>query len=255
MVALASFAPCKDIPRTAATSSPIWPHRLLSPPLRTFSGRTASTSTTGQTSTWWRALWEADRAVASLTTSLRARCPHSGAMPAALGAGPIPWCSVTSRSAQSRGPGADGVLLADTVPPEAIFRILGADNKRGAYTEVLAEIGTDRMLHLVRDFRAEAVEAAAAAMDDSAAAAGSADVPGPVPLARARVPMRQTLRSLARTVICRTRRPLRPPRPRSVLELQTRLVRSALRPAMTSTWETSCPKLLLPTRASHWGTR
>ena len=63
--------------------------------------------------------------------------------------------------------GADGVLLADTVPPEAIFRILGADNKRGAYTEVLAEIGTDRMLHLVRDFRAEAVEAAAAAMDDS----------------------------------------------------------------------------------------
>ena len=36
------------------------------------------------------------------------------------------------------------------------------------------------MLHLVRDFRAEAVEAAAAAMDDSAAAAGSADVPGPV---------------------------------------------------------------------------
>ena len=28
--------------------------------------------------------------------------------------------------------GADGVLLADTVPPEAIFRILGADNKRGA---------------------------------------------------------------------------------------------------------------------------
>ena len=27
--------------------------------------------------------------------------------------------------------GADGVLLADTVPPEAIFRILGADNKRG----------------------------------------------------------------------------------------------------------------------------
>ena len=75
--------------------------------------------------------------------------------------------------------GADGVLLADTVPPEAIFRILGADNKRGAYTEVLAEIGTDRMLHLVRDFRAEAVEAAAAAMDDSAAAAGSADVPGP----------------------------------------------------------------------------
>ena len=75
--------------------------------------------------------------------------------------------------------GADGVLLADTVPPEAIFRILGADNKRGAYTEVLAEIGTDRMLHLVRDFRAEAVEAAAAAMDDSAAAAGSADVAGP----------------------------------------------------------------------------
>ena len=76
--------------------------------------------------------------------------------------------------------GADGVLLADAVPPEAIFRILGADNKRGAYTEVLAEIGTDRTLHLVRDFRAEAVEAAAAAMDDPAAAAGSADVPGPV---------------------------------------------------------------------------
>ena len=75
--------------------------------------------------------------------------------------------------------GADGVLLADTVSAEAIFRILGADNKRGAYTEVLAEIGTDRMLHLVRDFRAEAVEAAAAAMDDSAAAAGSADVAGP----------------------------------------------------------------------------
>ena len=68
------------------------------------------------------------------------------------------------------------MLLADAVPPEAIFRILGADNKRGAYTE----IGRDRLLRLVRDFRAEAEEAAAAAMDDSAAAAGSADDPAPV---------------------------------------------------------------------------
>ncbi|CAE7928850.1 pol, partial [Symbiodinium necroappetens] len=75
--------------------------------------------------------------------------------------------------------GADGVLLADTVPADAIFRILAADDKRGNYTEVLAEIGPDRRLHLVRDLRAEAVEATAAAMDTSAAAAGSADVGGP----------------------------------------------------------------------------
>ena len=33
--------------------------------------------------------------------------------------------------------GADGVLLADLVPPEAIFRVLAADNQRGHYTEVL----------------------------------------------------------------------------------------------------------------------
>ena len=75
--------------------------------------------------------------------------------------------------------GADGVLLADTVPADTIFRILAADDKRGNYTEVLAEIGPDRRLHLVRDLRAEAVEATAAAMDTSAAAAGSADVGGP----------------------------------------------------------------------------
>ena len=73
--------------------------------------------------------------------------------------------------------GADGVLLADVVPAEAIFRILAADNQRGHYTEVLAEVGADRRLHLVRDLRAEAVEATAAAMDASAAAAGSADAP------------------------------------------------------------------------------
>ena len=73
--------------------------------------------------------------------------------------------------------GADGVLLADVVPAEAIFRILAADNQRGHYTEVLAEIGTDRRLHLVRDLRAEAVEATAAAMGASAAATGSADAP------------------------------------------------------------------------------
>ncbi|CAE7538998.1 RE1 [Symbiodinium sp. KB8] len=60
--------------------------------------------------------------------------------------------------------GADGVLLADVVPAEAIFRVLAADNQRGHYTEVLAEIGSDRRLHLVRDLRAEAVEATAAAM-------------------------------------------------------------------------------------------
>ena len=70
-----------------------------------------------------------------------------------------------------------GVLLADAVPADAIFGILAADNQRGDYTEVLAEVGTDGRLHLVRDLRAEAVEAAAAAMGDSAAAAGSADVP------------------------------------------------------------------------------
>ena len=55
--------------------------------------------------------------------------------------------------------GADGVLLADTVPTSAIFRILAADNQRVEYTEVLAEIGSDRRLNLVRDLRAEAVEA------------------------------------------------------------------------------------------------
>ena len=108
-VALVTFAPCKDTRRTAATSSRTWPHRSMSPPLRTFGGRTANTSTTGQTSTWWRALWptvcsqEADRAVASLTTSWWARCPRSGAMPAALGAGQIPWCSVTLRSCAEQG--------------------------------------------------------------------------------------------------------------------------------------------------------
>ena len=74
--------------------------------------------------------------------------------------------------------GANGVLLADAVPPEAIFRILAADNQRGEYTDVLAEIGSDRRLGLVRDLRAEAVEATAAAMDASAAAAGSADAAG-----------------------------------------------------------------------------
>ena len=52
--------------------------------------------------------------------------------------------------------GADGVLLADVVPPEAIFRVLAADNQRGHYTEVLAELGADRRLRLVRDLRAEA---------------------------------------------------------------------------------------------------
>ena len=44
--------------------------------------------------------------------------------------------------------GADGVLLADVVPPEAIFRALAADNQRGHYTEVLAELGADRRLQL-----------------------------------------------------------------------------------------------------------
>ena len=47
----------------------------------------------------------------------------------------------------------------------------------GRHTEVLAEVGSDRRLHLVRDLRAEAVEATAAAMEASAAAAGSADAP------------------------------------------------------------------------------
>ena len=75
--------------------------------------------------------------------------------------------------------GANGVLLADTVPTSAIFRILAADNQRGEYTEVLAEIGSDRRLNLVRDLRAEAVEAAAAAMGTSAAATGSADADTP----------------------------------------------------------------------------
>ena len=71
------------------------------------------------------------------------------------------------------------MLLADVVPPEAIFRVLAADNQRGHYTEVLAELGPDRRLHLVRDLRAEAVEATAAAVDarESAAAASSADAP------------------------------------------------------------------------------
>ena len=35
--------------------------------------------------------------------------------------------------------GADGVLLADTVPVNAIFRILAADNRRGDYTDVADE--------------------------------------------------------------------------------------------------------------------
>ena len=210
-----------------------WPHRSMCPPLRTFSGRTANTSTTGQTSTWWRASWptvcsqEADRAVASLTTSWWARCPRSGAMPAALGAGQTPWCSVTLRSWAEQGSGSSKERTVSSSRTQfhrkTIFRILSADNKRGAYTEVLAEIGTDRMLHLVRDFRAEAVEAAAAAMDDSATAAGSADVPG---LA---APGEGAGADEARAVICRTRRPLQPPRPRGVVELRKRLVRSARR--------------------------
>ena len=60
---------------------------------------------------------------------------------------------------------------------EAIFRILAADNQRGHYTEVLAELGPDRRLHLVRDLRAEAVEA-------TAAAAGRSHVRGCEPAAR-----------------------------------------------------------------------
>ena len=129
---------------------------------------------------------EADRAVASLTANhfVVGTMPTQWSDARGFRRGPntVVQCDleVLRRAGVRLFQGADGVLLADTVPPEAIFRILGADNKHGAYTEVLAEIGTDRMLHLVRDFRAEAVEAAAAAMDDSAAAAGSADVPGPV---------------------------------------------------------------------------
>ena len=108
------------------------------------------------------------------------------------------------------------------------------------------------MLHLVRDFRAEAVEAAAAAMDDSAAAAGSTDVPGPMaPAEGSGADEADTEESSSDSDLPDTTAPA--PRPRSVLELQMRLVRSALRPAMTSTWETSCPRLLLPTRASRLG--
>ena len=60
-----------------------------------------------------------------------------------------------------------------------MFCLLAADNQRGHYTEVLAELGADRRLQLVRDLRAEAVEATAAATDAraSAAATGSADAP------------------------------------------------------------------------------
>ena len=142
--------------------------------------------------------------------------------------------------------GADGVLLADAVPPEAIFRILGADNKRGAYTEVLAEIGRDRMLRLVRDFRAEA-EAQLWMIPRLLPAARMTLPPWPVP--GARVAMKQARRSPAPTVTCQTRRPQWPPRPRSVPGLQMRLDRSALQPMMTSTWVTPRPRPLLPTRA------
>ena len=61
------------------------------------------------------------------------------------------------------------------MPTHCIFRVLAADNRRGEYTEVLAEQDPNRRLQLVRDLRAEAVEAAAAEMDTSAAAASGAD--------------------------------------------------------------------------------
>ena len=108
-------------------------------------------------------------------------CRRSGLSPGASGGAAMLLSSATWRSCASQAfglfSGADGVLLADVVPAGAIFRILAADNKRGHYTEVLAEIRSNGQLHLVRDLRAEAVEATAAAMDASAAAAGSADVP------------------------------------------------------------------------------
>ena len=99
---------------------------------------------------------------ASRTTLWSVPCRRSGQRPGASGGAAtqdaVVQCSleVLLRAGVRLFSGADGVLLADTVPTSAIFRILAADNQRGECTEVLAEIGSDRQLNRVRDFRAEA---------------------------------------------------------------------------------------------------
>ena len=74
-VGRATSEPFRGIPWIAAMSSASWPLLWKTAPLRTCNGRTASTSTTGQTSMSWTVSspmvcsQEADRAVASQTTS------------------------------------------------------------------------------------------------------------------------------------------------------------------------------------------
>ncbi|CAE7459790.1 unnamed protein product [Symbiodinium microadriaticum] len=84
---------------------------------------------------------------ASRTTLWSVPCRRSGQRPGASGGAAtqdaVVQCSleVLLRAGVRLFSGADGVLLADTVPTSAIFRILAADNQRGECTEVLAEIG------------------------------------------------------------------------------------------------------------------
>ena len=142
--------------------------------------------------------------------------------------------------------GADGVLLADTVPPEAIpfsgssARTTSAGpTRRSLPRSARTACCTSCETFGLRPLRPRPQPWTIPRLLPAARMSQA-----PRFLARARVPRKQTLRSPARAVICRTRRPLRPPRPRGVVELQKRLVRSALQPV----WETSCPRLRLPTR-------
>ena len=85
----------------------------------------------------------AAREGASPTTLWSVPCRRSGRRPE--GSNAVVQCNleVLRKAGVRLFQGADGVLLADVVPAEAIFRILAADNQRGHYTEVLAEVGSD----------------------------------------------------------------------------------------------------------------
>ena len=204
-------------------SSRTWPHRSMRPPLRTFSGRTANTSTTGQTSTWWRASCpavcsqEADRAVASRTTLWWARCPRSGVMPAALGAGQTQLCSVTLRSWAEQVSGSSKERTVSSSPTQFRRRPFSGSSARttsaGPTRRSLPRSARTACCTLCETFGLRPLRPRPQPWTIPRLLPAARMSQALRPLARARVPMKQTLRSPARAVICRTRRPLRPPRP------------------------------------------